>query len=306
MGNINVSDVEYQSHSASSLLVRIYQPSGRGPFPSLVSVHGGAWTGNDRTSNQVLDIALAQQGIVVAAIDFRLAPAAPYPASIADINLAVRWLKHHASQYATRPEFVGGIGTSSGGHQLLLSALRPDDHRYRELSLQGNPAYEAELATMVLCWPIVDPADRYKMANARGAEDMMRSQEAYFESETTMDEADPLRCLERGERLHLPPTLIVDGTADDRLTRGSISRFVSAYERAGGDVHREQFEGQGHTFIVKDPTSAPSIEAIDVIGTFVRDRTRDIINRSGPFEPARQSRDSGGCGRRRSSEAERT
>jgi dienelactone hydrolase len=126
------------------------------------------------------------------------------------------------------------------------------------------------------------------MAKARGAEDMMRSQEAYFGNETTMDEADPLRCLERGERLHLPPTLIVDGTADDRLNAGSISRFVSAYERAGGDIYREQFEGQGHTFIVKDPTAAPSIEAIDVIGNFVRDRTRDISNRSGAFEPARQ------------------
>ena len=174
MGNVNVSDVEYQSHSTPPLLARMYQPSGRGPFPALVSVHGGAWVGNDRTSNQVLDIALARQGIVVAAIDFRLAPNAPYPASIADINFAVRWLKRHASQYGTRPELVGAVGTSSGGHQLLLSAMRPNDRRYGELVLQGDATHDAELAWLVLCWPVVDPADRYSMAKARGADDMMR------------------------------------------------------------------------------------------------------------------------------------
>ena len=286
MSNVNVSEVEYQSRSTPPLFARMYRPSGHGPFPALVSVHGGAWIGNDRTSNQVLDIALARQGIVIAAIDFRLAPNAPYPASIADINLAVRWLKHHALQYATRPELVGAIGTSSGGHQLLLSAMRPGDRRYRELPFQGSPAYEAELASLVLCWPVVDPADRYTMAKARGIEDMLRPQEAYFGSETAMDEADPLRCLERGEHLNLPPTLIVDGTADDRLTPGGIGRFVSAYERAGGDIRRVQFEGQGHTFIVKDPSAPASIQAVETIASFVQDRARILANMSERLEPA--------------------
>ena len=165
--------------------------------------------------------------------------------------------------------------------------MRPDDHRYRELPFQGSPAYEAELASLVLCWPVVDPADRYTMAKARGIEDMLRPQEAYFDCETAMDEADPLRCLERGEHLNLPPTLIVDGTADDRLTPGGIGRFVSAYERAGGDIRREQFEGQGHTFIVKDPTlRRPQSRQSKPSRPLFRIGREILANRSESLEPA--------------------
>lgn len=286
MSNVQVSEVEYQTRSIPSLLARIYQPSGRGPFPALVSVHGGAWIGNDRTSNQVLDIALAMRDIVIVAIDFRLAPDAPYPASIVDINFAVRWLKHRASRHASRPELVGGIGTSSGGHQLLLSALRPNDRRYRALPLDGDAAYSAELSSLVLCWPVVDPVDRYAMAKARAVADMLRTQEAYFGNTTAMDEADPLRLLERGESVDLPPTLVVDGTSDDRLTPDGLGRFVSAYGRAGGTIRRMQFEGQGHTFIVKDPTTPASVRAIDAIASFVHEQAQSAASVSGVSKPA--------------------
>jgi acetyl esterase/lipase len=84
-----------------------------------------------------------------------------------------------------------------------------------------------------------------------------------------MSEADPLRCLERGENVALPRTLVIDGAADDRLTPEGIGRFVSAYSRKRGDIQRERYQGQGHTFIVKDPMSKQSIRAINAIASFV-------------------------------------
>jgi len=59
---------------------------------------------------------------------------APYPASILDINLGVRWAKANARQFSGTDQ-VGGFGGSSGGHQILLTALRPRDERYTALSL---------------------------------------------------------------------------------------------------------------------------------------------------------------------------
>lgn len=270
MANIDVSEVKYQSTAAKSpMWARIYRPAGDGPLPALVSVHGGAWIGDNRTSNQILDVGLAERGITIMAIDFRIAPQDAYPASIVDINLAVRWLKNHASRYATRAELVGGVGTSSGGHQLLMAAMRPNDPRYNSLMLVGEAGYSARLASMVLCWPIVDPVARYGMAKAQQAEDILRSQEAYFVDERTMDEADPLRCLLRGERLDLPPALIVDGVADDRLTPRGIDQFISAYARAGGRIGRQRVESKGHMFSVGEPHDAASIRALDAIAVFV-------------------------------------
>ena len=97
---VDMRDVEYQSLAGKPWLARIYQPKGSGPFPTIVDVHGGAWHNGDRTSNAGIDEALAARGILVAALDFRQPPEAGYPASICDINLAVRWLKRHAAEFS--------------------------------------------------------------------------------------------------------------------------------------------------------------------------------------------------------------
>jgi acetyl esterase/lipase len=136
-------DVEYCRHGGAPLLARLYRPKGDGPFPALVEVHGGAWASGDRLKNAPLNEALAKSGVVVVAIDFRMPPEWRYPASIADINLATRWVKTRATEFGSRRDLVGGLGTSSGAHQLLLSVLKPTDRRYllpkRRRKMRGCP-----------------------------------------------------------------------------------------------------------------------------------------------------------------------
>ena len=104
---IRIEDVEYQRQGGRALLARLYRPAGTGPFPAVVQVHGGAWVGKDRVDNDFIAKAMAEAGILVASIDFRMPPEAPYPASLADINLAIRWLKARARTYGSRPDWVG-------------------------------------------------------------------------------------------------------------------------------------------------------------------------------------------------------
>src|SRR3712207_1353639 len=42
----DVTDVEYLRHEQAYLLARLYVPRGRGPFRSVVELHGGVWTLN--------------------------------------------------------------------------------------------------------------------------------------------------------------------------------------------------------------------------------------------------------------------
>src|SRR6266478_7866065 len=142
---IEVRDLAYQHEAGAPLLARLYRPIGAGPFPALIDVHGGAWASGDRLNNAPLDEALAKSGIVVLAIDFRMPPQHRYPASIADVNLATRWLKAHAGEFGSRRDLVGGLGTSSGGHQLLLSMLKPTDPRYADLPFAEAPGEDATL-----------------------------------------------------------------------------------------------------------------------------------------------------------------
>src|SRR5262249_21779766 len=107
-----VKDIVYSRSGGRDRLARPYQPAGRGPFPAILQVHGGAWNNKDRTDGQNTSLDLAAAGIVVLSIDFRNAPEAPYPASLQDINYAMRWLKAHAAEFGSSTGQVGIYGTS--------------------------------------------------------------------------------------------------------------------------------------------------------------------------------------------------
>jgi acetyl esterase/lipase len=270
---IEVRDLEYQRCDGEPLLARLYRPIGAinsaRPFPALVEVHGGAWASGDRLNNAPLDEALAKSGIVVLAIDFRMPPQFRYPASIADVNLATRWLKTHADEFASRRDLVGGLGTSSGGHQLLLSALRPADPRYAALPLAEAPGEDAGLPYLVLCWPISDPLARYQMVREKGNTRLVEAHDAWWPSEADMAEGNPQAILDRSEAGALPPAIHVQGLADDNVTPDMAKRFTAAYRTRGGQIELHEFTGQPHTFIMRDPASDASRRATELIRDFV-------------------------------------
>src|SRR6185295_11845652 len=79
---ITVTDVEFRRNEAGRMLMaRVYRPTGPGPFPTVLDLHGGAWNGKDRHAEEPMDRALASSGLLVVAIDMTLAKEAPYPAN---------------------------------------------------------------------------------------------------------------------------------------------------------------------------------------------------------------------------------
>ena len=131
-------DRTYRSGDGQDWPVRIYRPNGPGPFPVLVDVHGGAWTRGNYLNNENIDSALAATGMLVMALEFRQAPAHVYPAQVQDVNYGTRWAKTHAAEFGGDRDNVGGLGTSSGGHSMMLSALRYDDPRYAAEPVPGG------------------------------------------------------------------------------------------------------------------------------------------------------------------------
>jgi acetyl esterase len=269
---IPTHEIEYQPRGVIPFLATIYQPPGSGPFPAIVDVHGGAYHIGDRLNNAAIDLGLAARGVLVAAMDFRQAQHAPYPASIQDINLGIRWLKARAADYAAQAE-VGGLGSSSGGNQILLSTLRPRDARYASLPLPGHESLDASLKYVVGCWPVADPLTRYLAAKEGNRDpDGAAAYEAYFQTEAAMSEGDPQLILDRDEPADLPPALLIQGLADPIVNTDMQERFMAAYRRRGGSIDMHTFEGMGHTFIVRQPDAPQSQQALDVIAGFIHEQ----------------------------------
>lgn len=269
---IRIEDVEYQRQSGRAVLARLYRPSGAGPFPAVLQVHGGAWTSKDRTDNSYIAEALARSGILVASVDFRMPPEAAYPASLADINLATRWLKARARDFGTRADWIGGFGTSSGGHQVLLAALRPEDPRYRALPLAEAPAVDARFAFVISGWGVLDPVLRYGLAKKAKNAEMVASHDAFWGSEAAMSDGSPPAILARGEPVHLPPALLFQGDADEWVPTEAAQGLAAAWRKAGGQAELILYPGAKHGFMTGKPDAPYAAQAIAAMTEFIRKR----------------------------------
>jgi acetyl esterase len=260
----DVEDLEYLRHGDKPLLARVFKPRGEGPFPALVECHGGAWCQSDRFTERLRHQAMASHGIVSIALDFRSGNEDPYPASVQDINYAVRWAKLNARALKTRPDLVGLSGQSSGGHLAMLVAMRPHDPRYAAIPLPaGAGAHDATVRCVVMSWPVINPFSRYRLAKREQAKanppewpkSIIARHDSYWRSEANMAEGNPMLALERGEKVVTPPAIWYQGRGDmmhdykdveSSFAGNEPQRFVANYQKAGGEITLEYIEAERH------------------------------------------------------------
>jgi acetyl esterase len=284
MFEVDTEEFDYISYGATPLRARLYRPHGEGPFPAMVDAHGGAWIQGNFALNDAINRRVAAGGVVILSVDYRLPPAGTYPCSVADVNYAVRWLKMNARRCGTRPELVGSMGTSAGGHLTVLAALKPRDARYAALPLEGaaegGNAFDARVACVVAMWPVICPLTRFREnleRNTRGDRlhaDRVGSgldQMKYWLTEEAMADGSPMLALEHGEEVDKPDILYVQATGDQLHPRPSMDRFCAAYRKAGGRVEAVLVEGEPYDLVRSDPECSEAKRAISRIIGFIRE-----------------------------------
>jgi acetyl esterase/lipase len=124
-------DISYAQLSDAQKL-DIYLPNeGDGPFPVILSIHGGAFMAGDKRDAQVTPMLKGLKcGYAVVSINYRLSDEAVWPAQIHDCKAAVRWVKANAGKYNFNPDKIVAWGGSAGGH---LSAMLGTSGDVREL-----------------------------------------------------------------------------------------------------------------------------------------------------------------------------
>jgi acetyl esterase/lipase len=196
-----------------------------------------------------MDENLAASGLLVVAIDMRRAPEAPYPASVQDANYGVRWLKAKAREWNGDPATVGALGSSSGGHEIELCAMRPHDPRYNAHPLAEASNIDATLPYVVARSPVSDPYARYQQAERRQWAEMIQNSKTYFNPWETIYEGNPQLILERHEPVTLPPLYILQGELDDNVLPAVQEKFAATYRAAGGECELEIFKGCEHRWV---------------------------------------------------------
>ena len=291
MFEVDTEEFDYLSRNGGPLRARLYRPRGQGPFPAMVDAHGGAWIQGSFVNNDAINRPIAAGGIVIMAIDYSLPPTETYPSSVADMNYAIRWLKMHAKRYDTRPEWVGAMGTSSGGHLAVLAAIKPRDARYASLPLAGGGAFDARAVCVVTMWPVICPLTRFRenldrqarseqvyATRVGGGLDQMK----YWLSEDAMSDGSPMLALERGDEVAMPDLLYVQATGDNLHPRHCMDRFCDDYNKKGARAEPLLIEGEPYDFLRTQPESAEAKRAMTRIIEFIHECTTRADRASTP------------------------
>ena len=249
---LTVNELEYRrTAKGRSLLALVYQPSGSGPFPVVLSLHGGAWNAKDRHAEDPFNRALAAAGALVVAVDLTLAPEAPYPACVQDASYALRWVKARAKTWNGDASRIGLFGSSSGGHVAELLALRPHDARYNAIPFAEAPGLAGSVDYVLMRSPISNTFARFENAQAQKADSMIKSNTTFFVPWEAIHESNPQEILDRKEKVTLKPFLIMQGALDTNMLPAFQTKFVRSYRAAGGSCDYTIFDGCEHEWVAQ-------------------------------------------------------
>src|SRR5262245_4069021 len=223
--------------------VRIFTPTGAGPFPLLVYFHGGGFVlPNLPTHDALCQTLCSRAGCVVVSVEYRLAPEDRFPAAPDDSLAATRWAAADATALGADPTRIAVGGDSSGGNLAIVTALRIRD--------EGGPKLRGQL----LFCPATDlhaPATPSSLEYAEGY-GMARETLIWFytnylndASEADLPHASPLLASSPDG---LPPALVI--TAEYDVLRDEGERYAERLRAAGVATTLTRHAGMIHGFFV--------------------------------------------------------
>ncbi|MCZ4551419.1 alpha/beta hydrolase [Gordonia rubripertincta] len=229
------------------------------PGGLIVYYHGGGWTIGTIAEFETLGRQLAERtGCVVALVDYRLAPEAPYPAPVDDAWDALVWISENLEDIAGRRLPLIVAGDSAGGTLAAVVSQR---------ARGGGP----DISLQVLVYPVTD-CDFETASYLAPENQLMLSRDTMLwfwnhyapDSVRTDPEASPARARDLSA---LPPAILVTGEHDVLLDEGLA--YGAALKNANVPVSHRHFAGQMHGFFTMVNLLPGSAEAIDFVSSEV-------------------------------------
>ena len=142
-------DIAYASISPAQKL-DIYLPDeGDGPFPVIISIHGGAFMFGDKADEQLNPMLKGlNHGYAIVSINYRMSGEAIFPANINDVKAAIRWVKANAAEYKFSPKRIALWGGSAGANLAALAGTSGDVKELEDMSM-GNTNQSSRVMAIV-------------------------------------------------------------------------------------------------------------------------------------------------------------
>ena len=236
------ADVTYRKlEGGKELKIDIAYPEGKGPFPAVLCVHGGAWRFGSRKEMARWIKYLAADGYVAASLSYRLLPDATWPEPIEDCKTAVRFLRANADKYHINKEHISALGYSAGGHLVAMLGVTG-----RDAGFDGKD-YPGESSRVQVVVDFFGPTDLTKYGNDESAQNSTFAPllggrckdkpEAY-------KNASPINYVSKDAARFL----ILQGTKDWLVSPEHSREFYKKLKDAGAQPELVEIDGASHGF----------------------------------------------------------
>lgn len=221
--------------------LRVYLPERRASRAAIYHVHGGGFILGDLETNHLRNLEIAREvGVVVVAVNYRLAPEWPFPTPAEDVYSGLQWLHQRVAGWDIDPSLVVLHGVSAGGCLAAATAMLARDRNGPPIAQQflASPMLDDRLST--------DSSRRFTDTPAlvRGDLDLLWSM--YLgEVERGGDAVPPYAAPARAKNFRrLPPAYVAVAEFDP--LRDEAIEFARALLAAGVPVELHVFPGTYH------------------------------------------------------------
>lgn len=257
-GRVQVADRRVPgSADAPAVRVRLYTPvGGVGHRPALLWIHGGGFTAGTPEQNEDLCLRIAADlTCLVVSVDYRLAPAHPFPAATEDCYAALRWLAATAADLGVDPRRIAVGGSSAGGGLAAAVALMARDRG------------EVALAYQLLVYPCLDDRHETPSSHEFAAEGIiwnraqsLRGWRAYLGADHQGDPSPYAAPARVADVAGLPPAYVMAAQLD--LLRDEDIAYATRLMQAGVPTELHVHPGAMHGFVLFAAQAAASQRAI--------------------------------------------
>jgi acetyl esterase/lipase len=225
------------------LLLDIARPAaGDGPFPVVVFLHGEGWRAGKRQDMSHFIEGVARMGYAGVTPDYRLVPAARFPAQVEDCKAAIRWLRANAGKYHLRADRIGVVGFSAGGHLAsMLGVTRKIDGFDDSGDNLNQPS--AVQAVVSFFGPTDFPARDFPPDLTRAVIEPFLGG-SFGERAEIYSRASPINYVTQ----YAPPFLFFHGSADELIPVAQSIHMAEKLKTAGVSVEVNVMEGERHGF----------------------------------------------------------
>ncbi len=250
-------DLAYREGGQAAHRLDVHKPRGTAPYPVVFYVHGGGFSILSKETHWLMALAFARRGFLVFNVEYRLAPANPYPAALEDVCAAWGWLARNLESFGGDPERVVLAGESAGANLVTSLALASSCPRPEPFAKAAFDAGLAPAALVAACG-LLQVSDIERFVRRRRLprwlfERMQSVSDGYLRGAHAagpggLELADPLLVLERAEppARRLPPVFAFAGTRDPVLD--DTRRLGAALARLGVAHRVRIYPGELHAF----------------------------------------------------------